>query len=311
MAREDVEPTRVLYIAGAARSGSTLLTRLLALSAGAFAAGEMFHMWSEGAVRNDPCGCGLPFRDCPVWGAVARAVPALGDAAAAEVIAGRQARLSRARRLGDVWTARSRRRLLQAFPPDHLAALGAAYRALREQTGARVIVDSSKSPLYAYVLAHAPGIDLAVVHLVRDPRATAGSRAVAKFDAQRSLEFQPARSASRAAVSWLASHASADAMVRALGLPAVVLRYEDFVGSPRTALASVYPAGWADAPPVDRTVVLPPAHLVAGDPDRFEHGEVHLELRDDWKARIPRGRKMGVTALTLRHLRRYGYGLAL
>ena len=48
----------------------------------------------------------------------------------------------------------------------------ALYRAAGEVAGVRQLVDSSKSPLYAAFLRRLPAIDLRVVHIVRDPRAT-------------------------------------------------------------------------------------------------------------------------------------------
>src|SRR4029079_12835833 len=48
----------------------------------------------------------------------------------------------------------------------------ALYSAVGEVAGTRRLVDSSKSPLYATFLRRLPNIDLRLVHIVRDPRAT-------------------------------------------------------------------------------------------------------------------------------------------
>ncbi|MGH2812195.1 MAG: hypothetical protein ACRDI1_05730, partial [Actinomycetota bacterium] len=63
-------PVRVLYIGGAGRSGSTLLDLMLGQLPGFFAAGELKYVWDRGLLRNELCGCGSSFRECPFWTAV-------------------------------------------------------------------------------------------------------------------------------------------------------------------------------------------------------------------------------------------------
>ena len=61
---------RVLYIAGAPRSGSTLTERLLGELPGWCAVGELVYVWERGMMRGNQCGCGQPFRECPFWNEV-------------------------------------------------------------------------------------------------------------------------------------------------------------------------------------------------------------------------------------------------
>ena len=74
---------RVLFLAGSGRSGSTLVTTALGQVDGFFAAGELRYLWQRGLVDNRPCGCGRPFRECPVWTAILRAVPPVEPAGVA------------------------------------------------------------------------------------------------------------------------------------------------------------------------------------------------------------------------------------
>ena len=66
-----------------------------------------------------------------------------------------------------------RRTLRGAGRPAHDYAR--IYRAVAEVTGARVVVDASKGPALGQALAGAPGIDLRMLNVVRDPRAVAWS----------------------------------------------------------------------------------------------------------------------------------------
>ena len=55
MTRPDV---RVAYIAGAGRSGSTLLAMMLGTLPGWVSVGELRHLWARGVEENQLCGCG-------------------------------------------------------------------------------------------------------------------------------------------------------------------------------------------------------------------------------------------------------------
>src|SRR5947209_4769350 len=61
---------RVTYIAGAGRSGSTLLAMMLGTLPGWVSVGELRHLWARGVEENQLCGCGEPFLSCPFWNAV-------------------------------------------------------------------------------------------------------------------------------------------------------------------------------------------------------------------------------------------------
>ena len=50
----------VVFIGGASRTGSTLLSLLLGSLPGHFAAGEMRYLWLRGLQANQLCGCGEP-----------------------------------------------------------------------------------------------------------------------------------------------------------------------------------------------------------------------------------------------------------
>src|SRR5439155_8900119 len=57
----------VVLIAGTGRSGSTLVGGVLGNVPGCFYAGEVRFIWDRGLEENRLCGCGVRFRECPVW----------------------------------------------------------------------------------------------------------------------------------------------------------------------------------------------------------------------------------------------------
>src|SRR5438067_3812716 len=137
------EPVRVLYIAGLPHSGSTVLARVLGEVDGLFAAGEVYAL-SERIAYGDRCGCGELLGECPFWTAVLRRAFPDGDGLPRVRT---ERRWIRGRTLVPLVFGRDRERL-RAYRDD----LARLYRAIASVSGARVVVDSSKSPTYAWIL---------------------------------------------------------------------------------------------------------------------------------------------------------------
>src|SRR3712207_9355320 len=58
---------KVLYVVGLGRSGSTILSNSLGQIGGFFSGGELNFIWKHNVLEDRLCGCGRPFRECPVW----------------------------------------------------------------------------------------------------------------------------------------------------------------------------------------------------------------------------------------------------
>ncbi|WJK43438.1 sulfotransferase [Solwaraspora sp. WMMA2056] len=321
----DPIPVRVLYLAGSGRSGSTLITTVLGQLDGCFAAGELRYLWQRGIVDNRPCGCGEPFDSCPTWRAVRRTLgtpDAAGtpDALDAPDAAGIAARLRTRLRMRDLPAllrrAATGRRAVPPHPDD--AVIAAIYQAIARQTGTPgngpvVIVDSSKLPPYGALLRDLPGIDLRVLHLVRDPRGTTFSwRRRRGLDGAGDQKLMSRPPVWKAALLWRVWNA---ATVRLFGGDGpdryLRIRYEDVVADPAGQLrriasfAGLDPAGL----PLDAAgrVTLAPTHSVAGNPSRHRTGAVPITDDAEWLRALPGRSYAVVTAVTLPLLRRFGY----
>jgi len=305
---------KVLLIVGRGRSGSTILDNMLGELEGFFSVGEMHNLWKRGLVRGHTCGCGRPLTECPVWTSVLRrAERHLGEPLAApEEVVGWQDEVVRPR---DV------RRLLKKSVhdigseklADYLSVLGATYRALFEETGARVIVDSSKRPSHAALFHLLPDVTPYFVHLIRDPRAVSYSRTRLKSD-EVDKRVMRTDGPLRSAIKWLQRNSETEAVRRKH--PAncsVVIRYEDFVADPARILQSVTALVGED--PADlplegaRTVKLGVNHTAAGNPSRFRQGSITLREDDEWTRRQSAWDRWITTAASVPLLRRYGYSV--
>ena len=306
-------PTKVVFIAGMGRSGSTLISRLLDRAEGVCAVGELCYLWDQGIVMNRLCGCGEPFADCPFWRTV-------GDEAYGgwdKVDAARMTRLRRSverTRFVPALASGVASRGFRDKVQEYAEAMSTVYAAIQRSTGAHVVVDSSKYPSAAYVTRRAPAVELRLVHLVRSSQGVAYSWQKLVMRPDRDGRALARFSPGRTSVEWLTYNAMLEA-VRAFGVPRLLVRYEDFIAAPAETTVRILRFSGLDLTTedlpfvTDRTVDLARDHSLAGNPMRFRHGVEELSLDREWKdAMQPRTRAL-VTTITAPGLLRYGYGL--
>lgn len=304
--------TTVVYLGGFGRSGSTLVERMLGAVDGWVNVGELVDLARSVARSDELCGCGVPFSTCPVWTEVGEVAfggwteDVLDRLTSLQRAAARQRHLPRL--LGSRWPA-------SEALTDLRAAYTRIYQAVAEVTGAQVVVDASKGPALGQALAGAPGIDLRMLNVVRDPRAVAWSWSrrldrphVTSGDAQ--MWRIPAH---RAAAQWSSLQVEMHAIAGLGGVRSARLRYEDFMADPIASLVHAtaalgLPLSPAELPVVtEGRVVLGPSHGLAGNPGRFSTGALELRRDDRWATEMPATDRAVVTALTLPLLRAYGY----
>ncbi len=300
----------MLYIGGAGRSGSTVLAGMLGQCEGNVAVGELRYLWERGMAQNHLCGCRRPFRDCPFWTAVMD--DAFGGMAAVDAmdVVGLAREVDRVRFVPALAHAALRRPGFERRLGGFVDILSRLYTSIAAVSGAGVVVDSSKDPSYAFVLAAVPSIDLSVVHLVRDSRAVAYSwtRVRVRPEVHWKIEYMQRRAPLRTALVWAANNAMFEDLGR--GHPRFVrLRYEDFVARPDETLATLasLPRRPAGGEPPARSDGGTFAHSVSGNPSRFDDGPVRLAIDDEWQRNLPSRDRRVVTVATAPLLARYGY----
>ena len=303
-------PVKVLYVVGLGRSGSTILSNSLGQIPGFFSGGELNFIWRHNVIENRLCGCGRPFRECPVWTRVMDEAFGGMDRVDPREMMRLQSSGTRTRHIPLMLTARGERVLKERLE-KLLINYGRLYGVIGAATGSKVIVDSSKEPAHGYAMSLVPGVDFRVVHLIRDPRAAAYSWLKKKpqpdsEEIEHMVRFSPTKSSAL----WDSWNASAEALWRRTPDRYLRLRYEDFVADPRKSLQRILGLleVTAELPLAgEREVKLGVSHTVSGNPNRFETGAVELRPDHEWMQRMsPRDRAL-VTALTFPLLRRYGY----
>jgi hypothetical protein len=278
------DKVRVALLAGAGYSGTTLLEQALSQLDGCVSIGGI-HPLFERYWPLMTCECGEEFRTCPFWQAVL--ADAYGDD---QFLARERVRvLSKGFAAHSVWAAltgaKQRFSLSSAFR-EIGSLIEPLYRAVAQRSGAEVIVDASKSAFWGMCTMTSPGVDLAVIHLVKDPRAFAWSNGRPHYYFYPPGSQTVPRSPLRSYVNWALTNIEADYLERRVPRSTTVL-YETLARSPEPTLASIAEMiglGGRELPIHDgKLTVSRVGHAIGGNPRRPRLGTTDIEFDERWR----------------------------
>lgn len=306
-------PVNVLFVGGMPRSGSTLLDLLIGQLPGHCDVGELFYMWQGGVERDQRCACGEPFSRCPFWTAVGLRAFGGWDRVDVDEVLQLQRQVDTTAQL----VLRPVARLLpghRARTERYLELTRRVYRAVADVSGVPIVVDSTKRPSTAYLLASDPGVRLRIVHMVRDPRGVLNSWShevplPEGAGARDHLKRRPARQILR---RWLTVNLMIERLARR-GVPLLRLRYEDLVADPRGAMRAAMELSGLAVRDDDLDFIGPDgvhralSHAPAGGRVRFRNGPMPLTLDEKWRRELPPSRQRLASVVCGPLMRRYRY----
>ena len=226
---------KFVSIAGSGRTGSTLLSLLISQAPSSFNLGQMRDFFGAYAA-NAPCTCGCALQHCPVWSSV---VSHAYGPDSLSVLASMHAAVARFAEVANQVEHWGRPKLLPRLAEsqrNYLDRLRAFLRSVVVVTGARVLVDASKSPEIAFASKLAGMPDVRVVNLVRDPRAVAVSWMNKRGEGMALNQITAMWLRQRRIDQW------SSLLGRSLGM----LRYEDFAESPQRLVGEIF--AWMEEP---------------------------------------------------------------
>jgi hypothetical protein len=337
-------PVKVVKITGLGRSGSTILDIVLGNHPCVESVGEVMNLIRTGWVsreslrvidqkrlRRPICTCGkrldvpyveTPEEACPFWSAVRREWVARAGAEAIESYPRLQDYFERKRRWPRLLY--ERRRPSAEFR-SYAGLTRAFFEAVRAVSGKPFVVDCSKISVRAFALWMVPGIDLHVVHLVRDGRGVIASH---RKSFEKDLEaatmrdheaHPPWKMAARrrplylvSVVRWTVQNLAAEWVCARLGPKrAMRLRYEDFVADPQAALGRIGSLIGLDLTDVAKAAAsgqpMRAGHNVGGNRTKKSG---YITLRPDeqeWKSALSPAEQRLSWVLMGWLMRRYGY----
>ena len=242
-------PIQLLYILGTGRSGSTILDITLGNHPCMESVGELQNFirsgWVDGRVLRSPfCACGrrvdVDEADaCPFWSSVRREWVERSAPDSIENYVSLQDTFERYRSLTRL--LRERRAPSARFR-SYAGLTRTLFEAISAVSGKPIVVDSSKAPLRALALSMTPGIDLFVIHLVRDGRGVTSSRrkAFRKNPEAGVWWTNHPHPVWKSSVLWVGENL-ASGWVRKRLAPgkSVRVRYEDFVENPSVIMGRI------------------------------------------------------------------------
>lgn len=260
---------QVVYIAGQAFSGSTFFCAMLGVHPQMEPLSELA-MWTLNGWRlNRVCSCGKRTRECPYWSVVhARWLEGLQGISLPEYIALQK----RVETISYTWP-----RTLMRMPwsrqdmQAYAAPTVLLFQTASQVSGRPIIVDSSKKPGRAAALSMLDGLDLRIIHLVRN-----GLNFIDSSIRRRKLAVGDPRflyRVFRLGLNWSTSNYAAERTLHLNGSKGIRLRFEDLVRDPISALGEVSTGIGIDLASIQE-------HLRLGQPITFRHmssGSPHRE----------------------------------
>lgn len=305
------ERIKVLFVGGFGRSGSTLLDNVLGQVAGFFSSGEISYIWDRCLAQDRLCSCKNAFSRCSLWSRIVGR--AFSDPTAIDLERMAAIRDGITPKKASLAAIRGRGALGLEGVGDYIEHLAPLYPAIREETGCRVIVDSSKAPGHGLILRSMPQLDVYALHLIRDARPVAHSwqkKMVYDPTGDEPLymtRFSPVQSSK----FWYTWNLATERVWASAGKRYLRMRYEDFVAAPLASLRQIIElvGETLEELPIDEQgrFEMGETHSLAGNPSRFKDGRVEIRRDDKWRRAQPRVQRLLVTLLTAPLLLRYGY----
>lgn len=161
---------KIVYIMGDGRSGSTLLDSVLSNANESISIGECHRFWLRFYEAKSICGCGEPIEVCPLWKQVDNKITEQHAAYDAHFFL---------KQVRQIQLYQNYKRIPELLKQEEWQlfkeVLKTFYTAITEITGKQVLIDSSKSVAWAYLLQELKFVDLRIVHLERSLTAVANS----------------------------------------------------------------------------------------------------------------------------------------
>ena len=256
---------QIIYIAGAGRSGSTLLDICLGSLDHTFSLGESIFFVENGLLENEYCSCGSKVQDCSFWATVTD-------------------RWERKRILSLETYQKTQKDLLRnkntlknlyrnLFPTNvqhhYYNDLAKLYEIIFDVSKKGVVIDSSKSAQYILILKKLP-IDLKIFHITRSFSGVLNStkKEFKKNPAQGIERDMKPQSFFYTLSIWITDNILSWLFSR--GVHYQRIKYENLVNKPTETLSEVIKFSDAELYLFERRGPLKAEHLVAGNKMRME-----------------------------------------
>lgn len=305
-----MKKVKVLNISGWGRSGSTILGSVLGSCKDFFFGGELRNIWKLSLLDNRLCGCGVLVKECSFWkGVFDNGFGGVDNVDAKEIL--KKLKVSYYSRLAPINSLPLGEKYFK-FHALSLTEVEKLFLSIQEITDCRVIVDTTKSPLWGYLLSLMDNLDVYSVHLIRDPRGIAYSRKkkMIQPDKEKTIYIERFNSFN-SSLKWNMRNLLSEYLWKKNKDKYLMIKYEDFAKKPKIVISTILDfisESDVSTPFVsDNEVELSINHSVWGNPSRFKTDKIELKADDEWKNKLNIFDKLVSTVCTFPLLLKYGY----
>ncbi|MCW9027960.1 MAG: sulfotransferase [Kangiella sp.] len=275
---------KIIYLLGAGRSGTTILSLLLGNNTNALALGEL-HQAPEHFSQEKSCSCGKPLISCPFW---SEYYPKLHELFDNDIYRLQARELESHRYVGKYY-----------FSPNRALDFSEyikANKSLFELVSAQkpVLIDSAKYIGRALALNSFSGNDIRYIYLVRDPRGVVNSFA---------KNVQTSRGWISATVYYFIVNSVAWVTTKTLLRGKVQkVRYEDLLSKPVETLTELSESLGVNVDNVKQLLesgrAMQTGHVIGGN-RLVSKDEVLFRMSDNWRTKLPAWKRYTIWFLTL------------
>ncbi len=261
---------KIIYIAGDGRSGSTLLDSVLSNIENSISVGECHRFWirySEGASH---CGCSNIVTECSLWSQIqSRLQTKFPDYEIAQFV----------QKVREIQFFRNFKQIPKLLQSEEWKTFGKIvvyfYASIAEITGKNVIIDSSKSVPWAYLLLELGVFDIRMIHLERDVLAVANSwkKKVMLPEYTTREVWMPVKGNWVIAKTWLKIKKMANYLV--VRVPYMEIKYKSFCKHPENTLEEL--SVFLDESIPTTNLQLQKNHAIGGNPMRSQLGTIEIK----------------------------------
>lgn len=282
---------KIAYVVGVHRSGSTFLGALLGAHPAITCVGELGFI-TRGrrgrSLEDRVCPCGEKGTDCPFWNQVWSKM-------------GEQSVIRQPERYSAYYQAFERirsipRLLKELVAPSHmfrayLQDMQKLYSTIQEVGGGEMLLDTTKSPARGLALLRVPGLELSFIHLIRDGRGVAWSKAKEvrekeSFAGRLRISLQ----VWSATLDWVLRNLLTEPLARCSGRKNLFVRYEDLVTNAAGEMKRMGEFLELDLSDVTRRLLegekFSFGHAMSGNVVRLK-GPVAMRPGDAWRKDLP------------------------
>lgn len=284
---------KIAYILGSARSGSTLIERLLACSSHIQGLGEVIHI-NELFRENRMCSCGKKISECLYWNKILKDTDTLDFL---KVQYPKNTLWDKFKLMIDLYLWKDLN--FSENYRDNNIKLFSTFLKLR---GKDILIDSSKIPLRFYYLNKIRQLKLYPVHVVRNPLGVVWS--YTRNIEHKSLDWK-VPSIKKACLDWKRVNKFTEMVLKGCSRRLLV-RYEDMCRNPQMELDRIFTYLGIPNVKIDDILPLAPSHMIAGN--RMAK-KVITEIYDlkSWESGFSEYEKDRIIKYTKKYFQKYKY----